>query len=163
MVSKQGLKYVMTGYGLTVYDKDKPLTVRFNRKETNEMLKREVDYSKYDHHCEVAHLEVSNTCFRAGTLVYTPSGPKKIENLKKGNSCWVYENEIKEGTVKNISKKEYIGNLIEIKLFNNKKIWVTPEHEFYTTNRGWVAAKELSTNDELADMQNLSGEIRESI
>ncbi len=53
---------VMTNSGLVVYEKDTPLTVRFNRKETDELVKKKIDYDKFDDHCEVAHLEISNDC-----------------------------------------------------------------------------------------------------
>lgn len=53
---------VMTNSGLVVYERDTPLTVRFDRKETDKLVKKKIDYDKFDDHCEVAHLEISNVC-----------------------------------------------------------------------------------------------------
>lgn len=56
------LKFVLSKTGLIGYDKDMPCTIRFDRKETDEIVKRSLDYTKYDHFCEVAHLEISSKC-----------------------------------------------------------------------------------------------------
>jgi len=59
---KSKYRLVMTKTGLVAYEKETPLTFRFDHKETAEILKRHIDFSKYDYHCEVAHLEISNNC-----------------------------------------------------------------------------------------------------
>lgn len=156
-------RFVMSKEGLITYDKDKPVTIRFNRKETEDLFKRKINFDKFDNFCEVAHLEISNNCFVAGTLITLQDREEKIENCKKGDACKIYNNGVSIGNIEGTSKQEYHGDLIEITLINEKIIKVTPDHEIYTTNRGWIKAKEVSLNDELADMQNLSGEIPESI
>ena len=65
-------RYVMTKNGLIAYDKSRQLTVRLDRKETNDALSKKIDYSKYDEHCEVAHLEISNTCNLDCAYCYVP-------------------------------------------------------------------------------------------
>lgn len=63
-------KFVMSKQGLIAYDKEKPTTVRFNEQETDELLKKKIDYNKYDYFCEVAHLEISNRCNMDCTYCY---------------------------------------------------------------------------------------------
>jgi MoaA/NifB/PqqE/SkfB family radical SAM enzyme len=55
-------RFTMSRSGLIAYDKEGLTTIRFNEEETSELLNRKVNLSKYDHFCEVAHLEISNTC-----------------------------------------------------------------------------------------------------
>ena len=72
----------MTNSGLVVYEKDIPATLRFTRKETNKLFDRKIDYSKYDDHCEVAHLEISNECNMNCKYCYVQD--KKGETLHLG-------------------------------------------------------------------------------
>jgi len=52
----------MSRDGLIAYQQDIPMTIRFNRQETEDMLHEQIDFSKHDYFCEVAHLEISNEC-----------------------------------------------------------------------------------------------------
>jgi MoaA/NifB/PqqE/SkfB family radical SAM enzyme len=62
MIDVSNIKTRMSRDGLIAYAPDGPLTVRFDREETDNLLKRQINYEKYDDICEVAHLEISNTC-----------------------------------------------------------------------------------------------------
>jgi MoaA/NifB/PqqE/SkfB family radical SAM enzyme len=61
-MGKSNLKLVMSRQGLIVYDKDKPMTIRFDREETKAITKQEINFDNFDYFCEVAHLEISNSC-----------------------------------------------------------------------------------------------------
>jgi MoaA/NifB/PqqE/SkfB family radical SAM enzyme len=55
-------RLAMSRAGLIAYDRETPITIRFNEKETLDLLKKNIEFSKYDYYCEVAHLEISNNC-----------------------------------------------------------------------------------------------------
>ena len=61
-MNTKDLTKIMTDSGLLVYEKETPLTVRLDRDETDKLLKRKINYSKYDSHCEIVHMEISNRC-----------------------------------------------------------------------------------------------------
>ena len=77
-------------------------------------------------------------CFVGDTLVSTPSGLKRIDELCKGdtvfNACGI-------GTVCDIYKSN-AEQTIKIGLSNGKHIECTPNHPFFT-ERGWEKAKDL--------------------
>jgi len=83
-------KFRMSKDGLIAYNTNKPMTVRFDREET-ESLVGNVDFNKFDDVCEVAHLEISNTCNlncpycyvrdKAGKELSTEDWKKIISNL----------------------------------------------------------------------------------
>ena len=78
-LNKHRYRYIMSKNGLIFYDKDIPITMRFDTKETNQILGKELDYSRYDEVCEVAHLEISNKCNLNCAYCYT--GPKEEKEL----------------------------------------------------------------------------------
>jgi MoaA/NifB/PqqE/SkfB family radical SAM enzyme len=59
---RSNIKYVLSRDGLIVYEPTMPYTLRYNHQETNALLKKEINFVKYDYFCEVAHLEISNQC-----------------------------------------------------------------------------------------------------
>ena len=63
-----------------------------------------------------------------------------IEKWKQGLS----KNKLSE-----IYKREYSGELICIELDNGNIIKCTPNHKIYTTNRGYIEAKNISENDNI--------------
>lgn len=94
MKSTKKFRFAMSRDGIIAYDKETPMTIRFDREESNELAKRTFDFDKIDYHCEVAHLEISNACNMNCSYCYT--GEKKghelttqewrsiIDNLAKG-------------------------------------------------------------------------------
>jgi len=58
-------KKVLTKSGLVVYDTENLIIVRYNKKETNEVILKdhlEIDYNILDDFCEVVHLELTDRC-----------------------------------------------------------------------------------------------------
>lgn len=79
------IKKVLTKNGLVVYDPEKLLTIRFNREETNELLKTistHINYTKLDDFCEVVHLELTNRCNLKCEYCYKDKAKKKDMPLK---------------------------------------------------------------------------------
>ncbi len=72
------MQKILTKEGLVVYDKDIPCTVRLDKKETDELLNQEIDYSKLDNHCEIVHLEISNKCNLSCTYCYNEKATKEL-------------------------------------------------------------------------------------
>jgi MoaA/NifB/PqqE/SkfB family radical SAM enzyme len=70
--SKSKMRYVMSKSGLIAYDKETPITLRFDHEETSQLTGKNLDYSKYDDYCEVAHLEISNRCNLRCKYCYVP-------------------------------------------------------------------------------------------
>lgn len=96
---------------------------------------------------------VVDECFKGDTKIETEYGYKEIKNIKKGESVWSYNFETTQKELKsvvNVYRNRTISNkLIEFEFENGKKITCTPNHLFFTKNRGWVQAKNLDSDDEL--------------
>jgi RHS repeat-associated protein len=83
-------------------------------------------------------------CFAAGTLVVTEDGTKPIEQMKKGDKVWSYNEKTgKEeiNTVLDAFLSGYTDKIVEIKA-GGELIEATEDHPFYIDN-GWVKAKDL--------------------
>lgn len=89
-------------------------------------------------------------CVPASTLISTPNGDVAIEQIHEGDRVFSVNIDTKEisiCSVKQTFKREYNGNLIEITTVNNNLLQLTPEHEVWTENRGWIKAKEIQESD----------------
>jgi hypothetical protein len=81
-------------------------------------------------------------CFPTGTMVDTPTGPRRIESIKPGDEVVnAFGVGVVEGT---ISSK--FPRLVRINLSDGRTIDCTPEHPFFT-RRGWVKAVDLTNLD----------------
>lgn len=93
-------------------------------------------------------------CFEKNTLIKTKNGDKKISELTSNDEILTYN--IKD------NKFEYEFPLfvietpgtakkpkIELEFDDGSIIKCTEDHEFYTTNRGWVKAKDLIDEDDI--------------
>lgn len=91
--------------------------------------------------CDEAH-----SCFISGTLVDN----KKIEDINLHDSLNTFNfalNRYEKNKVVNIYKNKLSENLVKIKC-NGKEIVCTESHKIFT-RRGWVAAKDILSSDEL--------------
>lgn len=94
-----------------------------------------------------------NNCFLAGTKVLTKDGYVNIEDVKVGSlvatedGSWQPVNEVMvrdyEGDIYHLSGSKLLGD-----------IYCTPNHQFMT-NHGWVAAEELSKNNDMLKTSNM--------
>ncbi len=92
------------------------------------------------------------SCFPAGTMVATVEGDKPIELIDRSDSvASLNVDTLVQGyqPVTEISSYDHDGDLIVVRLTNNEIIHATPNHEFWTVNRGWVPAEYLLTSDVL--------------
>jgi len=105
---------------------------------------------------EILDIEVTTICDNGcpfcspkGTKILTSSGTKNIENIKVGDKVIGYNhitNKIESNKVAKIYSRDYNGDIIIIK-DRGKTLFLTPEHEIFTENRGYVKAEDLNTLD----------------
>lgn len=117
---------------------------------------------------EFANFEYAgvNPCVTGDTLVQTIQGAVAIKDLV-GTQPYVYcmDNDGKLVVKRAIKvwKTRENAQLVEID-FNRGKLICTPDHQIYTRNRGWVAAKDLKPKDRLNGLGFSKGnEINEMI
>ena len=81
-------------------------------------------------HMNVCAVGDTDQCFPSGTLIETPTGRKRIENIKIGQKITVAagRGETTTGIVNKVHRRIQNGNLVKIILANGKKIAMTPEH-----------------------------------
>lgn len=117
---------------------------------------------------EFANFEYAgvNPCVTGDTLVQTIQGAVAIKDLV-GTEPYVYSMDkdgklvVKRAT--KVWKTRENAQLVEID-FNRGKLICTPDHQIYTRNRGWVAAKDLKAKDRLNGLGFSKGnEINEMI
>ena len=94
-------------------------------------------------------------CFVAGTKVKTETGFKNIEDIKVGEKVYSYnlDNnslELKKvlDTITSESIDTYIINV------GNEEIEMTPKHELYIIDKGWVRAYNVKEGDKLYSSDN---------
>lgn len=92
-------------------------------------------------------------CFEQNTEVMTKNGNKKIKDVTIDDHVLTYDENtdsyrwvhpIFAGETPTANKQK-----IELTLENGKIIQCTADHKFYTTNRGWVEAQDLTADDDI--------------
>jgi ribonucleotide reductase alpha subunit len=107
-----------------------------------------------------------NPCVTGDTLVQTIQGAVAIKDLV-GTEPYVYcmdkDGKLVVKRATKVWKTRENAQLVEID-FNRGKLICTPDHQIYTRNRGWVAAKDLKPKDRLNGLGFSKGnEINEMI
>lgn len=117
---------------------------------------------------EFANFEYAgvNPCVTGDTLVQTIQGAVAIKDLV-GTQPYVYcmdkDGKLVVKRAIKVWKTRENAQLVEID-FNRGKLICTPDHQIYTRNRGWVAAKDLKPKDRLNGLGFSKGnEINEMI
>lgn len=91
-------------------------------------------------------------CFDKDTPVTLSNGEEvPISEINIGDSVLSYdtkENMILNKIVTNTQNFESDKNWLELEFDDSKIIRCTEDHKFYTKNRGWVEASNLTTEDE---------------
>ena len=114
----------------------------------------------------------TDECVSGNTYIRTPTGEKRITDIKEGDLVVSYnektgkfENKkVLETFVNHTSSKS--AKMYRLELENGRILELTGNHPVYTTNRGWVRAEKLTENDDLKlqeydllkDIENLSVE-----
>ena len=89
-------------------------------------------------------------CSPAGTKINTVHGEVNIEDIREGDiviGMDVNDKSITLQKVEELYHREYTGDLVCIELDNGNILKLTPEHEVFTENKGWIPVKELEMSD----------------
>lgn len=107
-------------------------------------------------YCE--NVRTTNPCLSGSTIIDTPTGQisllELVNNYKETGTGEVlsYNIETKNIEVNSISFGDMTrenADVIEIVLDDGKSLTLTPDHKVYTSNRGYVPAKDLSVDDDI--------------
>ena len=101
-----------------------------------------------------------NGCFHPDTLIKTSDGDKKITDITPNDKVLSYD------TTKKIFEwisPEWViptphsieKNKMCLEFEDGTSVTCTEDHEFYTTNRGWVKAKDLSEDDDIKNYHEI--------
>ena len=91
-------------------------------------------------------------CSPEGTQINTPFGKVNIEKLQTGDLVIGFDVEKESVTIQEIEEiysRDYSGELICLELDNGEVLKLTPEHEVFTKNKGWIMVKLLEIVDEV--------------
>jgi hypothetical protein len=83
-------------------------------------------------------------CCPAGTLIQTPDGPRKIEDIRPGD--WIYGFDHRSGVVVPSRVKNSFKKWSTAPFFRVGGTLLTGEHPVYTEERGYVPAKECDAS-----------------
>ena len=92
-------------------------------------------------------------CFVKGTKVKTENGFKNIEDIKIGDKVYSYNlnnNSIELKKVLNTIKSNTIDTYKVT--MGGKTVEMSPKHQLYIIDKGWVRAYDLKVNDKLLDV-----------
>lgn len=108
----------------------------------------------YDEMVIEKNIKVMSDCFVAGTMVETPKGRVPIERIKAGD--WVYSMnaehllELKQAATDGVLINDN-SKLVEV-YTDDGTVICTPDHRFYTNNKGWIAAGDLEAGDSVTSL-----------
>lgn len=90
-------------------------------------------------------------CFPKGVDVSTSSGNVDISILKVGDYVWTYNNEKRTRELRRVEAihNRDVTELVRVTTHKGRSLLCTPEHPFYTKERGYWAAALLRNQDEL--------------
>lgn len=90
-------------------------------------------------------------CFSSNTLITLANGEQShIKDININDSILSYDIENNKYVISKVTNK-FIKNIdikwIKLYFDNDTNIECTEDHKFYTKNRGWIEAKDLTEND----------------
>ena len=93
-------------------------------------------------------------CFSGESMVWTPSGPHRIDSIKPGDEVFTLSPNGSLATVKvEQTFNNGLANCVEICTKSGHKSMATEDHKFLT-KRGWVQVKDLTQDDILIEANN---------
>ncbi len=90
-------------------------------------------------------------CFVAGTLVSTPIGAKRIEDIVAGDPVFSYDHQREKVVISRVvATREIAANdFCEIRTVSGHSIKCTEDHRIYSPGRGYISASRLGIGDRL--------------
>jgi hypothetical protein len=106
------------------------------------------------------HIHLFDECFTADTLLYTPEGPKDIRTLVEMRYSGLVlsfspSRKVVWRPITNWFQIEQPREVVRLTFDNGAVLTVTPDQEIHTVNRGWVAAKDLTSEDDVVETTTL--------
>lgn len=101
----------------------------------------------------------SGNCFVAGTPVLTSEGERPIEQIQKGDLVFSRDEITGEVSQRSVVQTyvRHAPSLVDVRVVNidglEDVIRATPEHRFWTLDRGWTEAGALAEREPLLDVQ----------
>ena len=98
-----------------------------------------------------------SSCFVAGTKVGTPEGPRAIESLRAGDIVLSRDESTGATSPARITRTfvRHVTSLVDVRIADGSGaidvVRATPEHPFWTIDRGWVGAGALVLDEPLLD------------
>jgi len=92
-------------------------------------------------------------CFHPDTMVVTKDGNKRIADVHSGDQVASFDEESQKSVWRTVSNQVKTPSAhkpkVQIVLDNGHIVKCTADHQWLTTNRGWVEAGELTPGDDL--------------
>ncbi len=106
---------------------------------------------------------LADSCFTGETLVATEDGQKRIDEIEIGDKVWAYNVETGETELKEVTTV-YVHEVDEILHLSTTEgdIDTTTNHPFYVIDKGWVAAGDLKSGDEVYNLDGSTAVIIDS-
>ena len=111
---------------------------------------------------ESGRINASNPCFTGETLVHTDKGLIRFDELARraveGETFGIYTHDATNpdspSETVTLSRHEAVmvtgvNPVVRLTFSNGAQVRCTPNHRFWTVNRGWVAAQDLEPTDEI--------------
>jgi ribonucleoside-diphosphate reductase alpha chain len=111
---------------------------------------------------ESGRINASNPCFTGETLVHTDKGLIRFDELARravaGETFGIYTHDATSPDAPSetvtLSRHDAVmvtgtNPIVRLTFSNGSQIRCTPNHRFWTANRGWVAAEDLASTDEI--------------
>ncbi|UBH21469.1 AHH domain-containing protein [Macrococcus armenti] len=136
----------LVGNHLHVKMFDKPV-FRLTREELEIILRSKMTDAK----AKLCELNLIKNCFVAGTLIQTKFGLKPIETIQVRDEVLSRCMETGRVTYKKVTDifHKQTDVITTITLVSGETIKSTPQHLYYTTNRGFIVAEVLTDGDTL--------------
>jgi DNA polymerase III, delta subunit len=122
-----------------------------------EQIRRIVDSLPFAVVGAAKRIYLFDECFTEDTLLCTPNGHRTIrdivESRYKGDvlSFDLSSNSVVWSKVTDWFEIQDLRDLLRLTLDNGVVLTVTPEQELFTSNRGWVKAQDLDSNDDVVE------------
>jgi hypothetical protein len=112
--------------------------------------------------CDVHN--ICDVCFAPGTLIATPAGEKKIEDIKIGDHVWSYDVRSQRVVVGDVTQTWIRPSkpTLDIELSDGTHLTVTENHPFFLGDGRYVAAGELVPGQRLYKL-DLAGAANASV
>lgn len=92
-------------------------------------------------------------CFAAGTMILTPCGERRIEDIRAGDLVMTRYGAFPVRAARITSPE---AQIFGVRLDNGRRLIATPDHPFWTAERGFLPLRELTPSATLYSCQKLN-------